>query len=190
MRRRHTREDFLGLVDQLRRAVPDISLSTDIIVGFPGETDADFSETLSLTRAVGFSSMFSFKYSERPNTLASKRLKDDVREEEKGRRLTELQDVQRAIQWDLNRAAVGREFEVLIDSRSRRRTHELAGRTTGNVVVNLPGQPAWLGQTVRVTILRAGPHSLWGEAIDAGPVDMAALDTYVVRSGDSETGDS
>ena len=190
MHRRHTREEFLGLVDRLRRAVPDVSLSTDMIVGFPGESDADFQETLSLTRAVGFSSMFSFKYSERPNTLASKRLKDDVPEEEKGRRLTELQQVQRAIQWDLNRAAVGREFDVLVDSRSRRRAHELAGRTTGNVVVNMPGPPAWLGRTIRVTILRAGPNSLWGEAAGAWPVDMAAPGPYVIRTGDSDTGNA
>ena len=121
MRRRHTREDYLDLVGRLREAIPDIALSTDMIVGFPGETDADFEETLSLTRAVGFSSMFSFKYSERPNTLAAKRLKDDVPEEEKGRRLSALQELQKEIQWDLHRAAVGREFEVLVDSRSRRR---------------------------------------------------------------------
>jgi tRNA-2-methylthio-N6-dimethylallyladenosine synthase len=79
MRRRHTRDDYLGLVDRLRRAVPGISLSTDVIVGFPGETREDFEQTLSLTRAVRYHSMFSFKYSVRPNTLASKRMPDGVR---------------------------------------------------------------------------------------------------------------
>jgi tRNA-2-methylthio-N6-dimethylallyladenosine synthase len=165
MRRRHTREDYLSLVGQLRKAIPDMSISTDMIVGFPGETEADFEETLSLTRAVGFSSMFSFKYSERPNTLAAKRLKDDVPEVEKGRRLTALQELQKGLQWDLHRAAVGRVFPVLVDSRSRRRPQELAGRTSGNAVVNLPGEADWLGRTVPVTIKRAGPNSLWGEVL-------------------------
>jgi tRNA-2-methylthio-N6-dimethylallyladenosine synthase len=163
MRRRHTREDYLALVRRLREAIPDLAISTDMIVGFPGETEADFEETLSLTREVGFSSMFSFKYSERPNTLAARRLKDDVAEEEKGRRLGALQEVQKGIQWDIHREALDKVFDVLVDSRSRRRPHELAGRTSGNAVVNLPGEPEWLGRTVRVTIRRAGPHSLWGE---------------------------
>ena len=78
MRRRHTREDYLDLVARIRAAIPNVQLSTDMIVGFPGETEADFEETLSLTDAVRYHSMFSFKYSERPNTLASKRMPDDV----------------------------------------------------------------------------------------------------------------
>ncbi len=177
MRRRHTREDYLALVERLRQAVPEIALSTDIIVGFPGETDAEFEQTLSLTRAVGFSSMFSFKYSERPNTLAARRLRDDVPEAEKGRRLTALQELQKGIQWNLHRSAVGRVFDVLVDSRSRRRPHEIAGRTTGNAVVNLPGDPGWLGRTVPVVIRRAGPNSLWGEPADAAPsVDRTGND--------------
>jgi tRNA-2-methylthio-N6-dimethylallyladenosine synthase len=165
MRRRHTREDYLDLVRRLRGAIPDIALSTDMIVGFPGETEAEFEETLSLAKAVGFSSMFSFKYSERPNTLAARRLEDDVPEEEKGRRLSALQELQKAIQWDLHRAAVGRVYDVLLDSRSRRRPQELAGRTTGNAVVNVPGEPEWVGRTVPVAIRRAGPNSLWGEVL-------------------------
>jgi tRNA-2-methylthio-N6-dimethylallyladenosine synthase len=163
MRRRHTREEYLSLVQNLRSAIPNIAISTDMIVGFPGETQADFEETLSLTEVVGFSSMFSFKYSERPNTLAAKRLEDDVPEEEKGRRLSALQDLQKEIQWNLHRRSVGTVVDVLVDSRSRRRPHELAGRTTGNAVVNLPGDPGWLGRVLPVTIRRAGPNSLWGE---------------------------
>jgi tRNA-2-methylthio-N6-dimethylallyladenosine synthase len=188
MRRRHTRDDYLQLVDQLRRAIPDISLSTDMIVGFPGETVEDFGETLSLTEKVGFSSMFSFKYSERPNTLAAKRLNDGVPEEEKGRRLTALQELQKAIQWDIHRGAVGRVYDVLVDSRSRRRAHELTGRTTGNAVVNMPGQPEWLGRTVPVRVLRAGPNSLWGEAVETTPVDTAVSGIYGIDTGRSTTG--
>ena len=190
MRRRHTREDYLALADRLRQAIPDMAISTDMIVGFPGETDQDFRETLSLTEAVRFSSMFSFKYSERPNTLAARRLKDDVPEDEKGMRLTELQEAQKAIQWAIHRSELGRVHEVLVDSRSRRRQHELAGRTTGNVVVNLPGKPEWLGQVVAVTILRAGPNSLWGEVRGGAPVDTTSVGAYVVDMGESTTVES
>ena len=108
MRRRHTREQYLELVGRLREAMPDIALSTDMIVGFPGETEEDFEETLSLTAAVRYHSMFSFKYSPRPNTLALKRMPDDVPEEEKTRRIVALQSLQREIQGELFAAAVGR----------------------------------------------------------------------------------
>jgi len=164
MRRRHTREQYLDLVDRLRAAVPGIALSTDMIVGFPGETAEDFEATLSLTRRVGFHSMFSFKYSQRPNTLAAKRLRDDVAESEKASRLSELQALQREIQWALHRRAIGSLVEVLVDSRSRRDERELSGRTTGNTVVNLPGEPEWLGRLVTVKVLKAGPNSLSGRA--------------------------
>ena len=170
MRRRYTRESYLELVEQVRSAVPDIALSTDMIVGFPGETREDFTETLSLVEAVRFHSMFSFKYSPRPNTLAQKRLPDDVSEAEKGRRLTELQGVQREIQLALHAAAVGRYFDVLVDSTSRKREWELSGRTTGNTVVNLPvprsdsAGAEWIGRTLTVRITEAGPNSLRGTA--------------------------
>ena len=107
MRRRHTREEYLDLVAQIREAIPDVTLSTDMIVGFPGETADDFEETLSLTEAAQYHSMFSFKYSPRPNTLASKRMPDDVSEEEKTARIVALQALQREIQTRLHEQAVG-----------------------------------------------------------------------------------
>jgi tRNA-2-methylthio-N6-dimethylallyladenosine synthase len=164
MRRRHTREHYLELVAALRDAMPDIALSTDMIVGFPGELDSDFEETLSLVSSVRYHSMFSFKYSERPNTLAAKRHQDTVPEDEKTRRIVALQQLQREIQLELHEAMVGETFEVLVDAASRRRAWELSGRTTGNTVVNLPGEVDWIGRTVPVTIRRAGPNSVWGEA--------------------------
>jgi tRNA-2-methylthio-N6-dimethylallyladenosine synthase len=112
--------------------------------------------------------MFSFKYSPRPNTLADKRLPDDVPEAEKTRRIVELQSVQRGIQTTLNQALIGKTVDVLVDAASRRRETELSGRTTQNVVVNLPGPPEWIGQTVAVTIERAGAHSVWGRAGNLG----------------------
>ena len=172
MRRRYTREEYLELVARIRTAIPAATLSTDMIVGFPGETAEDFEETLSLTEAAQYHSMFSFKYSERPNTLAAKRMPDEVTEAEKTARIVALQSLQRDIQSRLHQEAVGTTVGVLVDAASRRREGEMSGRTEGNTVVNLPvpaddrGQrsPAeWIGRTVRVLIKRAGPNSVWGE---------------------------
>ena len=174
MRRRYTREQYLALVARLRDAMPDLALSTDMIVGFPGETDADFEQTLSLAAAARYHSMFSFKYSPRPNTLALKRMPDDVPEEEKTRRLVALQAQQKQIQGALYGAMVGREVEVLVDSRSRRREWELSGRTSGNTVVNFGGDPEWIGRLVRVRIAAANPNSLRGEAIEGLRADSTA----------------
>jgi tRNA-2-methylthio-N6-dimethylallyladenosine synthase len=164
MRRRYTRDSYLDLVRRIREMLPEVALSTDVIVGFPGETDGEFEETMTLTESVGYQSMFSFKYSARPQTLADKRLQDTVAEEEKTRRIVALQALQRGIQSRLNEGLIGREVEVLVDASSRRRDTEVSGRTTTNVVVNLPGPSAWIGQTVRTRIERAGPHSVWGVA--------------------------
>jgi tRNA-2-methylthio-N6-dimethylallyladenosine synthase len=174
MRRRHTREHYLELIALLRDAMPDIALSTDMIVGFPGETEADFLETLSLTSAVRYHSMYSFKYSERPNTLASKRMPEDVPEEEKTRRIVALQSLQKQVQGELFAAAVGRSFDVLVDARSRRREWELSGRTSGNTVVNFSGDPEWIGRTLPVRVTAANPNSLKGEAVTFESVSSGA----------------
>jgi tRNA-2-methylthio-N6-dimethylallyladenosine synthase len=181
MRRRHTRDEYLDLVARIRESIPGVTLSTDMIVGFPGETGVDFDETLSLTEAAQYHSMFSFKYSPRPNTLASKRMPDDVSPAEKTARIVVLQELQRSIQTRLHEQAVGTEVEVLVDSVSRRRTRELSGRTSGNTVVNLlmpsdtSGSAAdedWLGRLMSVRITRSGPHSLSGEASSWVPQRM------------------
>jgi tRNA-2-methylthio-N6-dimethylallyladenosine synthase len=175
MRRRYSRERYLELIAEIRERLPGVALSTDMIVGFPGETDADFEDTMSLTSAVRYHSMLSFKYSPRPNTLASARLTDDVDEAEKTRRIVELQALQRGIQSAWHEQLVGRDVEVLVDGASRRRDTELSGRTSTNVVVNLPGPASWIGQTLRVGVERAGPHSVWGQVWPASrPVPHAA----------------
>jgi tRNA-2-methylthio-N6-dimethylallyladenosine synthase len=171
MRRRHTRDHYLELVADIRSAIPGVHLSTDMIVGFPGESAEDFADTLSLVETVGYHSIFSFKYSVRPNTLAAKRLRDDVPEAEKTARIVALQGLQRRIQTALHERVVGTTVEVLVDSVSRRRDTELSGRTTGNTVVNFPppsdsrAAADWVGRTVRVHVRRGGPHSLWGEPL-------------------------
>jgi tRNA-2-methylthio-N6-dimethylallyladenosine synthase len=177
MRRRHTREEYLALVAEIRDAIPNVQLSTDMIVGFPGETADDFEQTLSLTRAVQYLSMFSFKYSVRPNTLAEKRLPDDVSDEEKTARIVALQGLQREIQMGLHERLVGSALQVLVDSASRRREGEISGRTSGNTVVNfpVPGHTRaadWIGRTVSVLVKRAGPHSLWGDFLG---IDSASV---------------
>jgi tRNA-2-methylthio-N6-dimethylallyladenosine synthase len=166
MRRRYTRDSYLELIAQIRESLPDVALSTDMIVGFPGETDADFNDTLTLTASVRYHSMFSFKYSPRPRTLADQRLADDVLDEEKTRRIVALQALQREIQSELNERMVGQTVDVLVDAASRRRDVELSGRTSTNVVVNLPGPAAWIGRTLPILIERAGPHSVWGRMAD------------------------
>jgi tRNA-2-methylthio-N6-dimethylallyladenosine synthase len=164
MRRRYTRESYLDLVANVRDMMPDITLTTDMIVGFPTETVDDFEDTMSLTAAVRYESMYSFKYSPRPNTLAEKRMPEDVPAAEKTRRIVALQALQRDIQIELHTAALDSRVEVLVESVSRRRDWELQGRTWGNTVVNFPGPTAWLAQTVPVRITRAGAYSLGGEA--------------------------
>jgi tRNA-2-methylthio-N6-dimethylallyladenosine synthase len=176
MRRRHTREAYLDLVGQIREAIPAATLSTDMIVGFPGETAEDFAQTLSLVESVQYHSIYSFKYSPRPNTLASKRLPDDVDAGEKTARIVALQSLQREIQSRLHERMVGSTVDVLVDAASRRRSRagsldeaQISGRTTGNTVVNLPvpggrDAEAWVGRTVPVNIRRAGPNSVWGQA--------------------------
>ena len=173
MRRRHTREEYLDLVARIRESIPGVTLSTDMIVGFPGETNDDFEETLSLTDAAQYHSMFSFKYSVRPNTLASKRMPDDVSEAEKTVRIVALQSLQRDIQTRLNERLIGGTVDVLIDSVSRRRAQELSGRTSGNTVVNCAlradtfqeAAGTWVGKTVRVAVRHAGPHSVSGDVV-------------------------
>ncbi len=162
MRRRYTPESYIALADEIRSTLPDVALSTDMIVGFPGETDADFEDTLTLVRAVRFHSMYSFKYSPRPRTLAGKRMPDDVTEPEKTRRIVTLQQTQKEIQGELLAAMVGREFEVLVDGISRRRDTELAGRTSGNTIANFAASPELIGRLVSVHVTEAAPNSVRG----------------------------
>ena len=178
MRRRYTRESYLELVETVRSMVSGVVLTTDMIVGFPGETDADFDDTMSLTAAVRYETMYSFKYSARPNTLALKRYPDDVSAEDKTRRIVALQALQRDIQIELHNEAVGTTVDVLVDSVSRRRDWEVSGRTFGNTVVNFPGPREWLGRNVPVRITRAGAYSLSGESFDR----PRRLDTQVAEA--------
>ena len=167
MERDYTRADYMGRIARLRRMNPDLALQTDVIVGFPGETDADFEDTLSLMREVEFEGVYSFKYSPRPYTKASKSFPDDVPAEVKAERLARLQSMQDEMQAPRDAARVGRLETVLVDGMSKRSSAEVAGRTSRNRVVNLPGGPDLIGLLVPVRIVEAMAHSFRGEP--AGP---------------------
>lgn len=167
MQRLYTREDYLRRIEWLKQSPRDIAISTDIIVGFPGETEEDFEQTLSLLDEVQYDSIFSFKFSPRPNTAALA-LDGQVPEEEKSRRLMILQERQRAIQLRRNSALIGRVEEALVESYNPA-TGQWVGRTSQNRVLNFthPDGPAaaLAGRYLDVRVTRAGPNSLAGEAV-------------------------
>jgi len=163
MLRTYTREEYLEKIHCIRGAKRAISISTDIIVGFCGETPDDFEQTLSLLDEVGYDQVFSFKYSPRPGTAAG-HFEDSVPEDEKGRRLMILQNNQREIQIQRNQACLGREYEVLVEG-FHPRLGQVVGRTTSNRIINFPGEPSWVGQYRVVRVTASGPNSLVGERV-------------------------
>jgi tRNA-2-methylthio-N6-dimethylallyladenosine synthase len=165
MQRLYTREQYMMRIAWMKAARRPIAISTDIIVGFPGETEADFEETLGLMEEVEYDSMFSFKYSRRPNTAAL-RLDDQIPEEEKSRRLAIVQERQRAIQIRRNAAYVGAVEECLVEGFNRA-TGQWMGRTSQNKPLNFVrrGDEDLQGHYVEARVTRAGPNSLVGECV-------------------------
>ncbi len=161
MNRRYTREDYLRLVEELRSLCPEITLTTDLIVGFPGETEKDFEQTMSLLETVQFDQIFAFKYSPRPFTKAAK-FKDQVPEDVKSVRLTQVLELQKEISLKRYRLLEGRKVEVLVEGVNKTDPRELTARTRGNHVVNFPGPKKLVGRMVEVAIERACYHSLRG----------------------------
>ena len=158
MLRGYSREEYLEKIQCIRKARRAISLSTDVIVGFCGETRRDFEQTLSLMKEVEYDQVFSFKYSPRPNTLAEAN-GDALAEQEKGQRLAELQELQRQIQLRRNQALLGETFEVLVEG-YQVRLGQAVGRSTTNRVINFPGSPEDVGRYLTVKVTGAGPNSL------------------------------
>jgi tRNA-2-methylthio-N6-dimethylallyladenosine synthase len=158
MNRKHTADDFRRIAEKLRAARPDIALSSDFIVGHPGETEADFQATMALIRDIGFASAFSFKYSPRPGTPAAS-APSHIPEPEKDRRLQELQALLRDQQADFNRACVGQTLDVLVTGHGRH-PGQIAGRSPYLQPVHLPGSPALIGTLQPMRIAAAHPNSL------------------------------
>lgn len=162
MNRKYTREEFLEKVEKLRLLCPDIGITTDIIVGFPGETEEDFEETLDMLRQVRFQEIFSFKYSDRPFTTA-KRFSDKLPESVKEERLKRVQSLQAEISKEIYRSYLGKEVEVLVEGISSKDPQKLTGRSTQNLVVNFTAPRLDMaGTLVKVLIEEAGQHSLRG----------------------------
>jgi tRNA-2-methylthio-N6-dimethylallyladenosine synthase len=174
MQRLYTYDEYMRRIEWMKRAKRDIAISTDIIVGFPGETEDDFNQTLRLLTDVGYDSVFIFKYSKRPNTPALQ-FEDHIPEEEKTRRFTLLQEHQRAIQMRRNARYVGTTQEVHVEGFNLA-TGQWIGRTSQNKTLNFnsselpapdPGR-SLVGEYLDVLVTRASPHSLAGERMTAG----------------------
>ena len=165
MNRKYTRDQYLSLVKKVRAAMPEIVLTTDIIVGFPGETDADFAETVSLLKEVEYDTIFSFIYSKRNGTPAAK-MPDVMDEAQKHQNFEAMLAVQNEISRRKNDAYFGRTETVLVEGLSKNNQETLTGRTEGGKVVNFPGKKEQIGQMVKVKITKTQTWSLFGEIIE------------------------
>ncbi len=164
MNRRYTAGDYLKKVERLKEICPGICITTDIIVGFPGETEEDFEKTLELMRGIRFDGAFSFKYSDRPGT-AAERLDNKISESVKGRRLKVLQALQDMHTLERNRELEGCIQQVIVEGVSKNSGSDMMGRTRTNRIVNFPAEPHLIGSTVSVRITQAYLHSLRGEML-------------------------
>ncbi|VAW21005.1 tRNA-i(6)A37 methylthiotransferase [hydrothermal vent metagenome] len=163
MNRGHTRDDYLGLVERIRTARPDIALSGDFIVGFPGETDADFAATISLIKEVGYASAFSFKYSPRPGTPGAL-MDDQVEEKIASQRLISLQELIKEQQTDFNRHCVGSKMDVLLERKGRKQG-QLAGRSPFLQAVHVDAPAEMIGAIAPLVVKSVGPNSLYGQLL-------------------------
>ncbi len=164
MKRGYTALEYKSIIRKLRQVRPDISLSSDFIVGFPGETEADFRATMKLIEDVGFDTSFSFVYSQRPGTPAAD-LPDDTAQAEKLSRLSELQKTIEANAMRISQNMVGTVQRVLVDGFSKKNNQVLSGRTDNNRVINFVGAERLIGEMVDIRVLEALPHSLRGEVV-------------------------
>ena len=167
MKRGYTALEYKSIIRKLRAVRPDISLSSDFIVGFPGETEDDFDKTMKLIDDIGFDASFSFVYSQRPGTPAAE-LADGTPEKVKIARLMRLQKRIEEQSLAISQSMVGSIQRVLVEGHAKKDANELAGRTDNNRIVNFPGQSRLLNRFVDVRITSALPHSLRGEVLTRG----------------------
>ena len=166
MNRRYTREWYLDRIAAIRRIIPDCGISTDMFTGFYNESEDDFQQTLSLMREVGFDSAFMFKYSERPGTLASKQMKDNVAEDVKIDRLNRMIALQNELSKISNEKDVDKTFEILVEGYSKRSKDDMFGRTQQNKVIVFPARDAKVGEYRKAKVLKASSATLIGELVD------------------------
>lgn len=165
MNRKYTRQWYLDRIAAIRRIIPDAGISTDMFTGFHDESEEDFEQTLSLMREVGFDSAFMFKYSERPGTLASRTMPDNIPEEVKIERLNRMIALQNELSLESNRRDMGKSFEVLVEGPSKRNAEEYCGRTSQNKFVVFPRRGVNAGDFVKVRITDASSATLRGEVL-------------------------
>ena len=165
MNRKYTREWYLERVAAIRRYMPDCAITTDLIAGFAHETEEEHAETISLMKEVGYDFAYMFKYSERPGTFAQRNLGDDVPEDVKTRRLTEIIDLQNRLSEESNKRDIGKEFEILVECTSKRSEEQLSGRTSQNKMVVFDRGDHKIGDYVRVRITGCSSATLFGEEI-------------------------
>ncbi|MCA9730855.1 MAG: tRNA (N6-isopentenyl adenosine(37)-C2)-methylthiotransferase MiaB [Deferribacteres bacterium] len=165
MNRTYTKKEFYTLVDEIRKIIPDVALTTDVIVGFSGETEAQFEDTFEVMQNVRFDSAFIFKYSERKNTIASRKIPDDVPEHAKTERIVRLNELQRRISNEINQTEIGKKATVLIESQSKKDANQWLGRTDQNKGVVFSAEAKKPGDFVDVEIIRATTNTLIGEMI-------------------------
>ena len=161
MNRTYTKDDFLELAFRMRKMIPDLVLTTDIIVGFPTETEQDFLDTLEIMQQVEFDSAFMFKYSERKQTIASRKYPDDVSEEDKTSRITRLVELQRKHSLKRNKTHIGQVFDIMIEGTGKK-PGQILGRNDGNKIVVFPGNGQRNGEIVTVKITEATTNTLIG----------------------------
>ena len=166
MNRKYTREWYLERVEAIRRYMPDCAITTDLIAGFAHETEEEHAETLSLMREVGYDFAYMFKYSERPGTFAQRNLGDDIPEDVKTRRLTEIIDLQNKLSEDSNKRDIGKEFEILVECTSKRSEEQLSGRTSQNKMVVFDRHNFKVGDYVKVRITGCSSATLFGEVVE------------------------
>lgn len=166
MRRGYTRAEYLDRVKRLRDRCPEVALSTDVIVGFPGETEEEFEATLEILREVAYDEIYSFMYSPRPHTLSARIYADDVPEEVKSRRLETVQKLQAEISLRKNRERIGCVEEILVEGSSKLGRGQIMGRTRTNKIVNALGPARLAGKMVEVRITAASANSLIGELLE------------------------
>lgn len=165
MNRKYTREWYLNRIEKIKELIPDCGLTTDIISGFCGETELEHNETISIMKQVGYDFAFMFKYSERPNTAAEKKFKDDVTEEIKKRRLKEIIEIQQKLSHKSNLRDIGKTFEVLVEGVSKRSSENLSGRNSQNKVVVFPKRNFKKGDYVNVRIIDCTSATLIGVSL-------------------------
>ncbi len=171
MKRGHQRADYIETIRKLRAVRPNISLSSDFIIGFPGETEEDFEDTMSLIEELGYDHSYSFVYSPRPGTPAAD-MPDDTPAEVKKARLARLQARINDMAAAISRNMVGTVQRVLVEGASRKNEHELSGRTENNRVVNFEGHPRLVGHFVDVLITDALPNSLRGRLVESSVAEL------------------